>query len=689
MSAPQRDPELEALFEDPDLRDLAQLMHAAPHPSAGVEADPAFRMALRRRLVQEAWKLAEPPRLPWYRRILRAPATAAWAGAAVGVLLIGVTALAVLSYPGGRTDTVITVDSPLENADKVALAEPIQLQFTAPMDRRSVEQAVIVHPATAVKYTWVDDRTVKITPVNGDLVPNTRYEVQVASTAKSKDSGKKMDRPAVVTFVTQPTPAPAPSAAPSAAPTATPSGVSGVRELGPASSLRMRWSTDGATLYVIGPGGVLQAFPVAGGDGRKIATDGVTLVSISPDGFVYVRNGQVVSGQSGQALLNGVQPVAIGFLNGDLIFATNHDVQRADRDRTRAALFAEEAQSADFSPDGASLAYRGASGNIHVVDLTSGKDVQVGQANGLGDWAPDGKQYAYPAEGGVFAVADGGIKKLADLSGVTAISWSPAGQLLLTTSSALSLVNADGSGLKKLADGVFDQSDWSPAGRSFAFKRGGSAFVAMVTDSRQGGAPAAATPQDEAARSFLDALKARQTDQVSGLLDPAGRDAFGKIPLLSSDSTVIARHYVLLSQPGRVVARLVLGQSGGGPEQALDLALTFQKDQASGKLLIHGLSAGASRTLGSGPEVRNVVVSPGQVKVAFDSDLDPSTVQLGLRVRGVSGQASYDARSRTVTLSVPTLAPSANYQLEVTTALQDVSRRPAAPYLLSFSGPTA
>ena len=48
-----RDPELEELFTDGELRDTAWLLRSVPHPTA--DPDPAFRAALRRRRVRRGF----------------------------------------------------------------------------------------------------------------------------------------------------------------------------------------------------------------------------------------------------------------------------------------------------------------------------------------------------------------------------------------------------------------------------------------------------------------------------------------------------------------------------------------------------------------------------------------------------------------------------------------------------------
>ena len=51
------DPELDDVLQDPELRRVASLLHAARTPEPPL--DDAFRTGLRRQLMQEAWSMAE------------------------------------------------------------------------------------------------------------------------------------------------------------------------------------------------------------------------------------------------------------------------------------------------------------------------------------------------------------------------------------------------------------------------------------------------------------------------------------------------------------------------------------------------------------------------------------------------------------------------------------------------------
>ena len=692
MSA-QRDPELDELFlGEPDLLDLAQLMQSAPHPAAQVEPTPQFRVALRRRLMREAWEQASQPQVPWYRRLL-APRPLAGLGAAVGVLLIGVTVLSFLNPPRG-SHTTLMVSSPQDRLETVSQVTPIQLEFTQPMDTRSVQSAVSIQPATEVRYSWQDNNTrLTITPLH-DLAANTRYNVTVAPQAQTT-MHQQLPQVKTVSFVTA-SPPPAPNVQPSAPPTSAPLGsLANPRPIGPAGNPAvMAWSADGSKLFLVDRNGQLQSWPAQGTDTpvpTSIAPDGVTVVASGPDGSpAYTRKGQVTYGSVN---VPNAQAIAIGFRQSNLVFATASDVQTGDQQRL--VSLKEQATAADFSPSADRLAYRGPSG-LHIVDLGTRKDSLIGPVSALGDWSSDGRSYAYATDTGVPVTTDGTTTtKLVDESGVTGLSWSRSNQLLLTTASAVQLVNADGSQLKVLQSGAFAQPLWAPGSTgAFAFRRSGQVWTAHVPSSMIGPVTSA-TPgltQDDLVNAFMAARKSQLADQASSFLDANGTAAYagGRATLIYSDgSQSLSRYYVLLSQPGKVVVRLVLTK-GSGSQTAVDETLTIQRDP-SGHPLIHGVAQTARTSFASGPEVVRVVVGGNQVQVFFDSDLAAATVQAGgVVIKGVPALASYDTTQKLVTVTVPSgLTAGTAYDLQVTSSLQDVGQRAAFPYTLLITGPTS
>lgn len=686
----RRDPELDQLFEhEPELKELAQLMRARPHPAAQADPSPTFRTALKQRLMREAWERASQPALPWYRRLL-APQPLAMAGATLGALLIVFTVFVFVTTPGGTNNTV-TVRSELNNARTVSLVTSIPLTFTQAMDTASVQTAVTIVPATQATYQWQDNnKKLTITPVH-DLAPNTQYVVKIASSAKTQD-GQALTNAPPVQFVTRP-PSPTPTPTPTSQPTSTPVPLITARDIAPSGNPASRWSTDGTKLYVVGPSGQLAAWSIQGQPASTpIQPDGVTLVAVGPDGTAaYVRNGQI---SYGSVTVQNVQPIALGFGQSGLVFATASDVQSSDQHRL--ASLSEQATGVEFSTTADRLVYRGGSGNIHLVDLTvhPARDTALGPSTGLGDWSPDGARYAYLTEAGISVVdtSTASTSKLLDFPGLTGLAWSRGNQLLLTTSSGLYLYTpGDPGGAKKQADGEFRQPSWAPAGGHFSFKRGTDVWVGrMAAQSGTGTAAVSGAGQDELVNAFMAARINLSADQAGTYLDAAGKDAFSSLTLIySAPGPSLARYYVLLNQPNRVVVRLVLTK--GTTQSAVDETLIIKS--SGGRLMIDGVSERPRASFGAGPEILRVTVASDQIQVSFDSDLDQSTVQGSISIKGangqaVSSQASYDAKGKRVTLQVAgPLASGATFDLVVSSGLKDYDGRQAVPYDLQFVGP--
>jgi hypothetical protein len=578
--AQEADPELDWLFPgDPELQETAELLHRVRRPEPPL--NPAFRMALRRKLMQEASDRARPAQ-PWWRRLLLAPRGMALAGAAVGVLLIGLLVYSLTVAPPTAKNQV-TVSSPLQGAHQVAATKPIQIQFSQPMNTPTVEDSIQIQPATRVRsYDWSNrDRTVTVVPAAA-LAPNTLYQVTVGPQARTK-AGQAVPHQAAVSFVTAPEPHPQPSPTPSASPR--PSQLPGIgtpRPLGPWGSGLPLWSPNGSTLYVIGPGGQLQAYQVAGGGASQLAS-GVTADGVAPDGTVaYAGGGQVVSG--GVSAPAGAIS-ALGFQDGGRLLAlSGHQVQSlagsALAALAGAAALAEEPTAADFSPGGRRLAYLGASGQLHVMDLTTGQDAVAGPASGLGSWSRDGSRYAYPTSSGVFVTGGGAGSRLLSLPGATSVAWS-GGQLLATNASGLWLANADGSGARELQAGSFSHVSWSPAGNgAFAYVQGGQVYVASVNAASQGTASATGgeTNTGDLVNHFMAARQG--AGDPTAFLDASGRQAFSNLTLSYGPDM---RWSVLDEGPGRAVVRIVPGNGRGAIDETLRIA-----DAGSGKLLIAG-----------------------------------------------------------------------------------------------------
>jgi len=248
---PPVDDELEDIFKRPSDVAFAQRLHEVRGPA--VEADPAFREALRRSLMQEAWKQKEPRR-PWYRRLLGPPGLA-WAAAMAGVLLIVFVALT-LSQNTNRTGQQVFT-SPINGHTAVATSSSIVVKFQQPMNPVATQQAAKITPATEASYHWSDNnQTLTIVPKNDGLAPGVTYQVTFTSAARTESNQpltSSTASPAPITFVTQeqpqPTPRPTPVTTPaSPSPTPTPSPLSGVRLLGASNGSQPVWSLDGTQI---------------------------------------------------------------------------------------------------------------------------------------------------------------------------------------------------------------------------------------------------------------------------------------------------------------------------------------------------------------------------------------------------------------------------------------------------------
>ena len=154
----------------------------------------------------------------------------------------------------------------------------------------------------------------------------------------------------------------------------------------------------------------------------------------------------------------------------------------------------------------------------------------------------------------------------------------------------------------------------------------------------------------------------------------------------------LSRYYTLYSEPAgaggfRYVVRLVLSHGGRDTSQ-LEETVVLQPD-ASGKLLIHAVSAAPVRPLGKGPEVVLVqVADPTHIKVSFDSDLDPAAaqaIQLRSQSAPLTAQGAYSDRTVTLTLAAP-LKSGSSYRLQVPPTVKDVAGRTLqSEYVLDFS----
>jgi Bacterial Ig-like domain/WD40-like Beta Propeller Repeat len=693
------DPELDDVLQDSDLRRVAELLRSARAPEPPL--DDAFRTGLRRQLMQEAWAMAEGRGSSWWRRLF-APPGLAWAGAVAGVLLIASVAVWTATQQNGTLGPPV-VASNVDGKSNVPLQQPILVSFNQPMDHQSTEAAVQITPATSVVYAW-DAKSVQlsVTPVSGNLAPNTQYQVTIGPGAKTA-ANQQLPAAQTITFVTQP---PAASPPPSPTPRPTPANPLGEKQVAPlngATTFLGQWSADSSSVYFIDGKGALQVASAKGSPSATIASDGVSGLAVSPTGdrIAYIRAGKIevltfATGKTEETTPTS-NPTLVGWSKDGVLWATSNGIYGANG--LVAPLPSGGAVTAvSIAPDGAHAAYQQGD-NLFLLDLATGKSLQLGSGKDpFAGWSPDGTQLLY-------STADHIV--VADMQGVTQstlpaaqASWSSGDAILLGGDTTLYQVRPDGSNLTRLANGTYRSPVWAPDGSTFAFVRGDSLWAATAP-----ALPPEPTIVDEATmvvKRFMDARLGGKSDDAAALLDANGQKAYaaGQLRLVITGDPHFTRYYLLTqeavgAQPDsvRFVVRLVLTH-GKKDVSDFEETITLVRDPTTKQFLIDQATGGAQRDLGKGPEVVSVDITSSTLQVTFDSDLDPATVSGGgvtivdAKGKPVDGTVTY--ANKMVTISGLDLKADAKYRLVVTTSVRDVQgQKVAAEYDLDLLGPVA
>jgi hypothetical protein len=122
--------------------------------------------------------------------------------------------------------------------------------------------------------------------------------------------------------------------------------------------------------------------------------------------------------------------------------------------------------------------------------------------------------------------------------------------------------------------------------------------------------------------------------------------------------------------------------------------LTLTQAATDGPFLVSAMNVTPLRDQASGPHIVHVSTAHGTgqytVQVAFDSDLNPATVQGAITLVTAAGLplpavVTYDADTRTATLTLDS-APSGPVTVDVATSLGDINGRHLA---LPFQGTVA
>ena len=696
----RHDPELDDVLQDDELRRLATLLSAAARAEPPV--DDAFRSGLRRQLMNQAWSMSDGHD-SWWRRAF-APPGLAWLGAAAGVVLIASVATYMTLQPTGGLTRVV-VSSSMDGTTGVALQQPILVSFNQQMDHPSTQAAVQITPATTVTFSW-ESNTLAVQPTNGNLAPNTQYQVTIGPGARTA-AGQQLAAPATFTFVTQPPPATTPATPPAPTPTAGPSlGERQVAPLDGTPAARVQWSADSSSFYFINGKGALDLVSAKGGAVTVIAPDGVTSPAVSPAGdrLAYIRGGKIevltFAAGSTAELAPAESPTLLGWAKDRLVWAAAGGIfAQGDKGAVQLAPLPSTGTLSvlSFSPDGAHVAYLQDQA-LMVLDLGTGKSAALGQAGDafLG-WSPDGAHVMYSA-GGSITVSD-------PLGNATSTlpagepSWSAQDAILLGSDTEISQVRPDGSGATKLSNGTYHEPQWAPNGSLFAFSRGGQLWTATAPPM-----PPQPTVLDQAAavvNAFMQARLKGQAADATAFLDAGGQQAYaaGGLNLTINGDPSFSRYYILTQEvtgtepdAARFVVRLVLTHARIDVSD-FEETLTLVRDPATNRLLIDQATAGTHRDLGKGAEVVGVVVSPGTIQITFDSDLDPGTVAGGVVILDAKGKqldGSPTYSNKTVTIGGLDLKPGAHYRIVVLTTVRDVlGHNVATEYDLDLVGPVA
>jgi hypothetical protein len=725
------DPELEELFhEDPDLARTATLLRAS-RPEA--HADSAFRSRLRSSLMAEAARSRK-------RRWLISPISLAWAGVAVGVTAIAATALTLLSTPRGDHQTLVALSN-VSAQHSVSPDDVITVSFNQPMDEQAVVAGLHIQPATRVTTAWRGNNLV-ITPVH-HLTGNTPYTVTIPQSAARTASGSTARAAIQITFGTAPTPPASVVKPPTLAPVTVGTASPGAELLfAPDGSLLVTSATNPAAAAATAtpsptaasatpsgsPAVSSQSAVVYPADGGApiVLGPAATAAAFSPNGDLVAL---AIPDQSGSDLLvvasSGGSPATLTHSaaavtslawssNQRVVYAAGTTVRSVDLSGL-ARTIAEPAgaTSVELAPGGRYAYVSGGASGVVLLDLQRGTQQSVAGAS-VRAFSGDGSTAAWvdrspngalrletQALGGSPVVPislfdpSGSVSSLALNGNATAAAYveQPAGGSPQTVVSSIpsGAIEAVGEGGSALA--------FSPDGLRLAML-GAPDSAPPVQEARVPGAAAAARPVGvpAAARAAVEAFVAAQ---VAGSASTMASLSVPAAAVASQTPDGLSRGYVIstAANPDGTVtatAELIVDPTSRHPRPSTDdetLTLTRSSDGAS--FLVTSLQSAGLHEERPGPRVVGVtsIVAHGQpvVQISFDSDLDRTTITQAIGLFDAAGnaigaQVSYDAESRTATLTLTGTAPQGPITVSVSTGLRDVDGQSLTA---DFSTPTS
>lgn len=253
-----------------------------------------------------------------------------------------------------------------------------------------------------------------------------------------------------------------------------------------AADLCMMSSTNGGGFRRLarGPAGEMLA-PTWSKDGRKIAFVSASSQSRDfPYGDIYVMNAN--GEQQRRVTRDGISGNPSWSPGGAIAYDSSERGRSGYTDKSRVWAMKGDGKSKHtltptmsiyrgapaWSPDGRTLALPTGS-LIHLIDA-GGTNPRRLTRGGAPSWSPDGRRIAFEDDGIWIIGADGKgrrhLKKRGDYP-----AWSPHGQRIAFTvdeaygAGPLYVVNANGTGTRRLTARRVGWFDWSPDGRRIAF----------------------------------------------------------------------------------------------------------------------------------------------------------------------------------------------------------------------------
>jgi hypothetical protein len=600
------DPELQEIFTEPAHQEVVDLLKASR--PATPPLDPHFRSYLRAKLMTEARRtLPVPASRPWFpfRFTMLAPAMAAVAAGFIVVLGVEVY-LHNQTTPTGQVAVHL-----ISNKTNVATAEPIQIQFSGPVDKNAIEESVQIEPATAVTKQWVGN-TLVIVP-DHPLAPNTTYTVRLKPQAAAPtpnpanpSSTPKLAvaaPPVVVHFTT--IPAPVPPAVPPSFKSLNVSWGYDSRLADAGAILNASWTPAGQLLVTRpagqpGPASSPSANPsgppastatsdvwlmsALGTPLRELAP-GATFPAAAPTGGLFASWSESSGNQtnlqirdlqgnlvSTVATIDGVPDRPAVWLGADRIAYVDNGLLRIVglHAPVNAPALKIDHGSLAGSPDRQLLAAQSTDGSM-LIDLTTGVSrTRLPQGATGFAWSTKGDLafvVQQDANTDLYLLTDRTYTKIAASPGGQTwsdLNWAPDASSLLMASkpsglssatSSLVLINRDGTNPTPFGSSQQEYAapQWSPAGDLVLFTRrddgtGGTAFwTATATASASDAAEKQAIAEVD---KFMQARMHGDIGTAQSELDDAGRAAYdsGVSMLVSVSGTQFDRYYPVTVQ---------------------------------------------------------------------------------------------------------------------------------------------